>query len=144
MKRRARRHVRNPAGGHRRHAEAATRRIGDWKRSYVTQHGASAASLNNAGNEAVARMHTLLDEGVPLKTAYKETVALFSNDPEHVANFADDVAHQFYLLVRDHGFTAEEAVIAIGHGVATPVANRSRRRTSKNARQRKRTSRKRN
>lgn len=107
--------------------DSAARLIGTWKQGYIERYGAKASDLKSAGEDAIARMHTLLDEGIPLKTAYEETVALFSKDPEHIANFGDDVAHQFYLLVRDHGFTAEKAVIATRMGVETPVANGRRR-----------------
>lgn len=99
-----------------------------WKQHYMDNRGVSEAALLNAGSEAIARMHSLLDEGVPLKTAYEETNDLFRKDPEHVANFADDVAHQFYLLVRDKGFTVEDAVIATSRGLGTMAANRRRKR----------------
>jgi len=108
--------------------------IAMWKRSYAEKYGVKASDLKHAGEDAIARMHTLLDEGVPLKKAYEETVAIFSKDPEPVANFGDDVAHQFYLLVRDHGFTAEKAVIATRLGVEAPVPNRSRRRSRRKSR----------
>lgn len=113
----------------------STSLIARWKKHYMESRGVAAAALVNAGNEAVSRMHSLLDEGVPLKSAYEETVRLFDKDPEYVSDFADDVAHRFYLLVRDHGLSADEADVATHRGVNAPIAN-SRRRNSRKRRSR--------
>lgn len=102
--------------------------VATWKRSYAEKHG-DAAGLARIAAESTARLHELIDEGVPLKQAYTETVHFFNNeDKQYLADFADDTAHKMFLLIREDGFTPTQARVAVLKGADRAVANRGRRR----------------